>query len=161
LLAFVRKVPAKERTSPEVLDALQLADSLAALLPLNEARAVRKELGELGVRVIRMGTVPDQMLFDKERIVVRAGKQVEILFENTALMPHNLVVTQPGALEEVGNLAEATATLPGAVERHYVPNSKKVLFASRLLQPREAQALSFTAPTKPGIYPYVCTYPGH
>jgi putative heme-binding domain-containing protein len=23
------------------------------------------------------------------------------------------------------------------------------------------QKLSFTAPTKPGVYPYVCTYPGH
>jgi putative heme-binding domain-containing protein len=161
LLNFVRKVPLKERTTPVVLDAMQLADSLASLLPLKEARLIRKELGELGVRVIRMGTVPDQMLFDKQRIVVKAGKQVEILFENNDLMPHNLVVTQPGALEEIGTLAEATATQPGALERHYVPSSKKILHASRLLQPREVQKLSFTAPTQPGVYPYVCTYPGH
>jgi putative heme-binding domain-containing protein len=33
--------------------------------------------------------------------------------------------------------------------------------ASTLLQPREVQKLSFTAPTVPGVYPYVCTYPGH
>src|SRR5262249_29006001 len=32
---------------------------------------------------------------------------------------------------------------------------------SKLLQPRELQPLRFTAPTKPGVYPYVCTYPGH
>ena len=57
-------------------------------------RRVRKELGELGVRVIRIGTVPDQMLYDKERIVVQAGKPVEIVFENTDLMPHNFVVAQ-------------------------------------------------------------------
>src|SRR5262249_24947739 len=49
----------------------------------------------------------------------------------------------------------------GALEKHYVPASKKILFATRLLQPREAQKLSFTAPAKPGVYPYVCTYPGH
>src|SRR5207245_2544733 len=36
-----------------------------------------------------------------------------------------------------------------------------VLVKSRLLQPRETQRLSFTAPLKPGVYPYVCTYPGH
>jgi putative heme-binding domain-containing protein len=161
LLAHVRKVPAKERTAPAVLDALQLADALAQLLPLDQAKKVRKELGELGVRVIRIRTVPDQMLYDKDRIAVRAGKAVEILFENNDLMPHNLVVTQPGALEEVGTLAEAQATQHGAVQRHYVPNSQKVLFSSRLIQPRDAQKLSFTAPTKPGIYPYVCTYPGH
>src|SRR5207244_2215402 len=66
VLTFIQQVPVKERTSPEVLDALQLADSLAGKLPLAEARAIRKQLGELGVRVIRMGTVPDQMRFDKD-----------------------------------------------------------------------------------------------
>jgi putative heme-binding domain-containing protein len=161
VLAYVRKIPVQERTSPAVLDALQLADNLASLLPLEEAKRVRKELGELGVRVIRLGTVPDQMLFTKDRLAVKAGKPVEIVFENTDLMPHNFALLQPGALEEVGLLAEATATQPGALERHYIPNSSKVLFSSRLLPPRDVQRLSLTAPTKPGVYPYVCTYPGH
>jgi putative heme-binding domain-containing protein len=161
LLGYVRTVPAKERTAPEVLDAMQLADSLAALLPADEAKQARKELGELGVRVIRVATLPEQMLYNKERLVVQAGKPVEIILDNTDLMPHNLVVTQPGALEEVGTLAESTASQPGALERGYVPPSRKVLFATRLLQPRESQALKFVAPTKPGVYPYVCTYPGH
>src|SRR5262249_55834174 len=58
-------------------------------------------------------------------------------------------------------LAETTATQPGALERQYVPKSPKVLVASRLLAPRESQKISFTAPAKPGVYPYVCTYPGH
>src|SRR5262249_48297629 len=83
LLSYVRKVPVKERTAPAVLDAMQLADALAALLPLKEARAVRKELGQLGVRVIRLTTVTDQMRYDKERFVVKAGKPVEVVFENT------------------------------------------------------------------------------
>jgi putative heme-binding domain-containing protein len=161
VLAYVKKIPVKERTTAEALDALQFADNLASLLPLAEAKAVRKELGALGVRVLRVGTVPDQMRFDKERLVVKAGTPVEIVFENTDLMPHNLVIVQPGALEEIGTLAENTAQQPGAAERHYVPKSAKVLFATRLLQPREAQKLSFTAPTKPGVYAVVCTYPGH
>jgi putative heme-binding domain-containing protein len=45
--------------------------------------------------------------------------------------------------------------------RHYIPKSDKVLLGSRLLQTGQTQALSFNAPTKPGVYPYVCTYPGH
>jgi putative heme-binding domain-containing protein len=161
LLVYIRKVPVAERTAPAVLDALQLADGIAALLPREEARLIRKELGELGVRIVHIGTVADQMLFDKERLVVRAGKEVEVIFENTDLMPHNFVVIQPGSLEEIGNLAEASATQPGALERHYVPQSGKVLAASHLLQPRDQQRLRFTAPAKPGVYPYVCTYPGH
>jgi putative heme-binding domain-containing protein len=161
LLAYVRSVPVSERTSTAVLDAMQLADALASQLPLDDAKRVRKELGELGVRVLRLATVPDQMIYDKERLVVKAGKRVEILFENTDLMPHNFVLTQPGALEEIGTQAEAAATQPGALERHYVPASGKILVSSRLLQPRDAQKLAFTAPAKPGVYPYVCTYPGH
>jgi putative heme-binding domain-containing protein len=161
LLAYVRKVPVRERTAPAVLDALQLADGLASLLPSREAKKVRKELGELGVRIIRLGTVPDQMIYDKERLVVKAGKPVEILFENNDLMPHNFVLTKPGALAEVGKLAEATGTQPGAQERHYVPASKQILFSSWLLQPRRSQKLRFDAPAQPGVYPYVCTYPGH
>jgi putative heme-binding domain-containing protein len=101
------------------------------------------------------------MLFDKDRLVVQAGKPVEFAFENTDIMPHNFVIVQPGSLEEVGNAAEAGATQPGAADRHYVPQSNKVLLASRLLAPRDSQRLPYTAPTAPGIYPYVCTYPGH
>ncbi len=161
LMAYVRRVPVAERTTPAALDALQLADALASTLPLAEAKAARKELGELGVRVVRVGTLTDQMLFDKDRLVVKAGKPVEFVFENTDLMPHNFVIALPGSLEEVGTLAEAQATQPGALERQYVPASPKVLLASRLLPPRDAQQLRWTAPSKAGVYPYVCTYPGH
>jgi putative heme-binding domain-containing protein len=161
ILAHVRKIPVAERTAPAVLDEMQLADALASQLPLEQAKLVRKELGELGVRVIRLSTLTDQMLYDKDRIVVQAGKPVEILFENNDLMPHNFVVLQPGSLEEIGRQNEATATDPGAIARGYVPNSPQVLLASRLLAPRDSQRLSYTAPAQPGVYPYVCTYPGH
>ncbi|WP_406694003.1 PVC-type heme-binding CxxCH protein [Singulisphaera sp. Ch08] len=161
LIAHVRTIPAADRTNPAALDALQLADALASKLPLEQAKRIRKELGELGVRIIRLGTLPEQMLFDKERLAVNAGKPVEIRFENNDLMPHNVVVIEPGTLEEVGLLGESTATDPGALARNYVPSSKGVILASRLLQPRESQTLAFTAPSQPGVYPYVCTYPGH
>ncbi len=161
LLAHVAKIPANERTSPAALEAMQLADALAALLPPEAAKQARAQLGELGVQVIRVGTRPHRMAFDKERLVVRAGKPVEFLFENSDIMPHNFVIVQPGSLEEVGLLAEATAQSPDAQARQFVPQSDKVLLASNLLQPLDMQQLSYTAPTKPGVYPYVCTYPGH
>jgi putative heme-binding domain-containing protein len=161
LVGSIRKLPVSERTSDDALASLQFAEALTSLLPADEGRAVRKELGEIGVRVLRVGTLTDQMLFDKERLAVQAGKPVEIVFENTDIMPHNFVIVRPGSLEPVGLAAEAQATQPGALERHYVPQSKDILLSSRLLQPRDSQRLSYTAPTEPGIYPYVCTYPGH
>src|SRR5207248_8149607 len=127
ILTHISKLPPVERTTPAALDAMQLGYSLTTLLPADKAKLIRKQLGELGVRVLRLGTVPDQMLYDKERLVVQAGKPVEFVFENTDLMPHNFVIIQPGSLEEIGMLAENTATLPGAQERHYVPASSKIL----------------------------------
>src|SRR5439155_18771414 len=139
------------------LDAIQLGESLAGLLPRDESLRFRRALGALGVRVIRLGTVLDQMLFDKDRLAVGAGKPVEVVFENNDLMPHNFVVTQPGALEEIGILAEETAAQPGALERNFVPRSPKILFATRLIQPRETAKLDFRVPSKPGDHPHVCT----
>jgi putative heme-binding domain-containing protein len=83
------------------------------------------------------------------------------VLENNDLMPHNFVVVEPGALAETGLLSEAHAQEPAFAARNYVPRSPKVLLSSRLLQPRESAALSFTAPVEPGVYPFVCTYPGH
>ena len=49
------------------------------------------------------------MLFNKDRIAAQAGKPVEIVFENSDIMPHNFVVTRPGALEEIGLLGESSS----------------------------------------------------
>lgn len=161
VLTWIRKVPAAERTTPAALDALEFADALTLLLPVEDGRKIRAELGELGVRVVRVGTLPERMSYDRDVIVVRAGKPVEIVFENFDLMPHNLVIGTPGSMEELGKLAEASAQQPAFQARHFVPQSNKVLLASTLLQPRETQKLSWEAPRQPGVYPIVCTYPGH
>jgi putative heme-binding domain-containing protein len=159
--ASIRKLPVDGRTSPDAMNAMEFAYALAALLPANEARRARIELGDLGVRVIKVGTLFERMSYDQDVIAVRAGKPVEFVFENSDLMPHNFVIIQPGSLEDVGTTAEATAQQPEAAKRNYVPDSPFVLLASTLLQPRGSEKLSFTAPTQPGVYPYVCTYPGH
>ncbi|MDG3004905.1 PVC-type heme-binding CxxCH protein [Paludisphaera mucosa] len=161
LLAEVARIPVADRRTPAALDALQLGDLVAARLPADRARAVRKALGDLGVRAIRVGTVLEQMRYDVDRIVVQAGKPVEFVFENVDVMPHNFVVTQAGSLEEVGQLAESTGLQADAMKRQYVPASGKILLASKLLQPRDVERLAFTPPTTPGVLPYVCTYPGH
>src|SRR4029079_10082166 len=58
-------------------------------------------------------------------------------------------------------ISEASSQDPKFAVRQFVPNSPKVLAGSRLRQPRDSQKLSFTAPAAIGVYPYVCTYPGH
>jgi putative heme-binding domain-containing protein len=161
IVPAVRKLPIDDRTSEAALDELEFADALASLLPVAAARDVRGELRELGVRVIKLGTLPERMSYDQDVIAVAAGKPVQFSLDNADLMPHNFVIVQPGSLETVGLLGESTALQPGAIERQYVPPSDKILLASKLLPPRGSQRLTFNAPTKPGVYPYVCTFPGH
>ena len=161
LVKQIRGLPVDDRTSQGSLDMLEFSDALASLLPVDEARRVRGELRELGVRVIRLGTLPERMSYDQDTLALAAGKPVQFVLENADLMPHNFVVLQPGALEEVGLLGESKAQQPGALERQYVPPSDKILLASQLMQPRGSQRLTFAAPQAPGVYPYVCTYPGH
>lgn len=161
LLDSVKKIPTADRTSPAALDQLEFAEALSTLLPVDQAKSVRAQLGELGVRVIRLGTIFEKMSFDKDVVVVKAGKPVEFVLDNSDLMPHNFVISQPGSLEEIGLISETSAQQPGFIARNYVPQSDKILLSSRLLFPRESQKLSFNAPQQPGVYPFVCTYPGH
>ena len=105
--------------------------------------------------------MPQQLRYDKRRVVVEASRPVEIVLENRDVMPHNLVITAPGAREEVGRAAQVMTPEPDEQGRHYVPRSDKVLHATRMLKPGEKQRLSFNAPDVPGDYPYVCTFPGH
>ena len=161
LAAYISEIPAELRTGKAALVAMRLTDALADKLPADETQRFQSQIANLKVNVIRLGTVPERMIYDKERLAVQAGKPVEFVFSNTDNMPHNFAIVRPGALVEIGELAEATGRDADAMDRHYIPKSDKVLLASRLLQPSETQALTFHAPTKPGIYPYVCTYPGH
>ena len=123
LLAYVRKVPGRGADRPG-------GARRAATRPTPWRRCcrstrpskVRKELGELGVRVDPPGTVPDQMLYDKERLVVQAGKPVEIVFENTDLMPHNFVIVAArlaGGGRPAGRSRRRAARTPSS--GNYVP----------------------------------------
>lgn len=161
LIGYLSEMPARLRTGAAANEAIELTKSLAAKLPDDVAKSLQDRLGNLDVRVIAIGTVSHRMIYDKEVIAVQAGKPVEFRFSNTDAMPHNFAIVQPGGLQEVGELAETTGRDPDAMERHYIPDSDKVMLGSKLLQPGESQSLSFDAPTDPGVYPYVCTYPGH
>ena len=61
-------------------------------------------------------------------------------------MPHNLLVTQQGALETVGLAAEAMVGCRTRSRRTSCPKTPEVLFSIRLLNPGETVRLRFTAP---------------
>jgi len=161
LVAYLKNVPVDRRSEPEALSAFQLATDLATLLPPEKAQATSKMLRALGVSVFVVRTIYEQMLYDKTLIVVEAGKPVEILLQNEDSMPHNLVISMPGAVEEIGTAAEKMALEPDSQGRLYVPDSPKVLHATKMVDPGQKARLAFVAPAEPADYSYVCTFPGH
>ena len=161
LVALVRETAPDQRTEPSVIEAAQLGERLAAALPEASGRTVRRELRALGVQVVRIEAVPEQLVFDLKWFAAEAGKPVQIVLFNPDAMPHNLVISKPGSLREVG-MAGSTMAPPSDPEvKPYVPDSPLVLQATRLLNEGETDRLNFTAPTEPGEYPFLCTFPGH
>jgi len=161
LIAYLQAVPVDQRTAPDAANAFQFATDLATLLPAERAAAVGKSLRALGVSVVVVRTLKEQMLYDRTLIVVEAGKPMEIVLINDDAMPHNLVVVVPGALQEIGEAAEKMPPVPDPEGRLYIPASPKILHATRLVESGQRARLSFTAPEEPGDYQYVCTFPGH
>ena len=112
-------------------------------------------------RYILIEVVPDLMKYDIDTFTVTAGEKIVLELDNLDGMQHNLLIAEPGTLDEVGAAADAMLIDPTAAEKHYVPEIPEVLFATEMLDPGELFSLKFTAPTTPGDYPFVCTFPGH
>ena len=161
IVARVKDTAPGLRTEPAAVDAIQLGEKLAAALPAEAGRSVRRDLRAMGVQIVRIVAVPEQMVFDLKWFAVEAGKPVQIVLENPDAMQHNLLVSQPGSLREIGTAATAMPLPADPEVKPYVPDSPLVLQATKLLSGGEMDRLTFTAPEKPGEYVYLCTFPGH
>ena len=97
--------------------------------------------------------------YDLARFSVKPGTKVKLILTNSDDMSHNLLFTKPGARQLV--VDEALKMGDKGPELNYIPQLPEVLWSIPVLSPGESKTLEFTAPEKPGVYPYVCTYPGH
>lgn len=149
------------RATREAIDAIGLADRLAGALPAARARALRSELRALGVRVVRLEARPEQVAFDLRWFVVEAGKPVQIVFFNPDPMPHNVVIGEPGSLQLLGEQGGAMPMSTDPAVKPFVPDVPQVIAATPLVTQGNTSRLGFIAPTTPGEYVFVCTFPGH
>jgi azurin len=114
-----------------------------------------------GLATVKISCIPERMMFTVKEFKVKRGQPVKLIFDNPDVTKHNLVIVTPGAVEEVGNASNLMAADKEGEAKHFIPNSKKIIHHSKLLKEHEKETLRFKAPKKPGIYPYLCTYPGH
>lgn len=111
-------------------------------------------------RQVRIKTV-EGLQYAPVRLAVKEGEEIELTIENHDPndQPHNFVLIRPGTLSDIQALS--LQITPEVVAAGYVPESDAVIVASGLLNPEETETIRFTAPEKKGVYPYVCTFPGH
>lgn len=112
---------------------------------------------------LQLGVTPAVMKFDKAALEVKAGSKVMLLFRNEKCpLQHNFLLVNPGKLNDIGALADKMLTDPKAMEKQYLPESPEILaHSTKLIGIGQLDLIEFTAPTTPGDYPYLCTFPGH
>jgi azurin len=108
-------------------------------------------------------TANDAMKFSVTRFEVAAGQQVKIVLRNIGTMPkqamgHNLVVFKKDA--DVKAFADA-AVMAAATEYFPAAKADQVIAHTKLLGPKQSDEITFTAPSEPGEYPFICSFPAH
>lgn len=105
----------------------------------------------------------DQMKFDPIEFTAQPGQPLEVTLKNIGSMPkasmgHNWVLLAKDA--EAIKIVENGMTAAG---NDYIPPDMENLVVARtkLLGPGESDTVTFNAPSEPGDYEFICTFPGH
>jgi len=125
------------------------------------AKVYDEEFATVTDKHIYLKTIPAALEFNVKSFTVKAGKSYEFIFDNVDHMLHNVVITKPGQEAAVGALADEMASQADAMEKHYIPESDAILFATPQVPYGEKVTMEFTTPAEPGKYPFICTFPGH
>lgn len=134
-----------------------LVASLALALSLGTAQAAPS-----AVKTVKIDAT-DMMRFSVTRIVASPGETLEVVLHSSSTLPkaamaHNWVLLAAGESPEAYAAASVSDAADGFEPAALRP---KVLAEIPLLGPGETQSVTFTAPTTPGTYTYMCSFPAH
>lgn len=134
----------------------------AAPLPAGASSGKAEPVAGAAARVVTI-TATDDMRFLPGTIDARSGEVLRIVLKTQSAQPkmvmaHNFVILKTGS--------DATAFLnASAMARNtdfIAPKLRgQILIATGLAGGGETVSVDFAAPTAPGRYPFICTFPGH
>lgn len=138
------------------------APATPAILRIARTKAQGNESGKEveGEREIHVNAIGG-LVYEQTLLEAKAGEALALKLRNTDVMEHNLVIVKPGATQLVGETAFKMLNDPKAGEKSYVPDLPAVIAFVPIVDPGKEHVLHFRAPSEPGDYPYLCTYPGH
>jgi len=121
-----------------------------------------KEKMLYSVKVMPKANLNEYQKSESGDVTVKPNQPIRFEFENPDATPHNLVLVQPGCLEEVGLAANEMAKDPEAAKSgQFIPKSKRIIVHTKMLNQGETEILRFKAPKNKGVYPFLCSFPGH
>ncbi|AWN14710.1 plastocyanin/azurin family copper-binding protein [Salinisphaera sp. LB1] len=105
----------------------------------------------------------NDLRFSQDHITVAPGTKVTLKLINKSHLPasamsHNWVLLKSGT--DAGAFDNAARS---AANNDYIPKSMsdRVIAHTTMVSGGHSDTITFTAPTKPGNYEYICTFPGH
>lgn len=142
--------------------ALLASAALAAQAPAKaKSTATHAKSGAQG-RTIQL-TGLETMKYDVTQIQARPGEKLHVVLKAAGNMPklamaHNFVLLKANA-----NAMDVANAAMNARDTDFIPASAKdqIIAHTALAGGGETVEVSFTAPSKPGTYTYLCTFPGH
>lgn len=166
MLAGMADAVAKDPAAVARLDAMAVEGNPGRVAALRTIAALPRDARperwrEVAVRTVALKAVPGAMKYDVTEVRAVPNEVLRFTLENPDTMQHNLLVTMPGKLSEVGVAGDAMGETAAGKARQFVPDKPSVIAAMGLVDPGKSGTLHWAVPSKPGTYPYVCTYPGH
>jgi len=110
---------------------------------------------------VTIEVVPKQMRYNVALFDVRPGAKVKLTLRNPDEMQHNLFLCRKGPATWLDVARAAWALGSEGPRKRYTPESPAILHHTRLVDPGDSDSIYFTAPREEGVYPFVCTLPGH
>ena len=104
----------------------------------------------------------DQMQYSVTAITATAGESLKVVFTNAGTLPkeamgHNWILLKAGT----DVMAFATDSMMAKDTDYIAPKHKdKVIAFIGVQGPKKSGEVTFTAPA-PGVYNYICSFPGH
>ncbi len=116
------------------------------------------------IQTVTITTPPGQMKYDRPVLKATPGSQVKLIFQNNDEMPHNIVFCTPkadGNDKGMDVAMDAWKLAEQGEAKGWIPENKRIWAHSNLVPAHQKQEIILKVPDQPGIYPYVCTFPGH
>jgi azurin len=105
----------------------------------------------------------DTMKYSLATIEAKPGEDLKVILTNIGTQPKEVMGHDWVLLKAGSDVAAFDAAALASKDTGYIPAalSDEVIAKIDLLGPRKSGEVEFKAPTAPGDYPFLCTFPAH